>query len=59
VLCIGGLMMGETTDNLSRPVTKTTTGVVVRPCAHPLIQRKLVMPEHRTRIDKSACDQCR
>jgi Na+-translocating ferredoxin:NAD+ oxidoreductase RnfC subunit len=51
--------MGETTDNLSRPVTKTTTGVVVRPCAHLLIQRKLVMPEHRTRIDKSACDQCR
>ena len=59
VLCIGGLMMGETTADASRPVTKTTTGVIVLPRSHPLIQRKLVKPEHQARIGKSACDQCR
>ena len=52
-------MMGETTADASRPVTKTTTGVIVLPRSHPLIQRKLVKPEHQARIGKSACDQCR
>jgi Na+-translocating ferredoxin:NAD+ oxidoreductase RnfC subunit len=59
VLCIGGLMMGETTDDLDRPVTKTTTGVVVLPRSHPVIQRKLRPAPVRARIGKSACDQCR
>lgn len=59
VLCIGGLMMGEPTLNLDTPVTKTTTGVIVLPRSHPLVQRKLTTPEARARIGKSACDQCR
>ena len=29
VLCLGGMMMGETTDELDRPVTKTTGGAIV------------------------------
>ena len=41
VLCIGGLMMGETTDNLDTPITKTTTGVVVLPRSHHIVERKL------------------
>jgi Na+-translocating ferredoxin:NAD+ oxidoreductase RnfC subunit len=59
VLCLGGLMMGEVTDNLDTPVTKTTTGVVVLPRQHPVIQRKLTSAKAKERIGKSACDQCR
>jgi Na+-translocating ferredoxin:NAD+ oxidoreductase RnfC subunit len=59
VLCLGGLMMGETTDNLDRPVVKTATGVVVLPRAHAVVQRKLKPAQAQARIGKSACDQCR
>jgi Na+-translocating ferredoxin:NAD+ oxidoreductase RnfC subunit len=59
VLCLGGLMMGETTDDLDRPVVKTTTGVVVLPRQHHVIQRKLKPAATQARIGKSACDQCR
>jgi Na+-translocating ferredoxin:NAD+ oxidoreductase RnfC subunit len=59
VLCVGGLMMGEPTENLDAPVTKTTTGVVVLPRQHPVIARKLQPPQTMARIGKSACDQCR
>jgi Na+-translocating ferredoxin:NAD+ oxidoreductase RnfC subunit len=59
VLCIGGLMMGETTDNLDRSVVKTTTGVVVLPRDHHIIERKLKPPAIQNAIGKSACDQCR
>ena len=59
VLCIGGLMMGETTDNLDRSVVKTTTGAVVLPRDHHIIERKLKPPAIQNAIGKSACDQCR
>jgi Na+-translocating ferredoxin:NAD+ oxidoreductase RnfC subunit len=59
VLCIGGLMMGETTDDLDAPITKTTTGVVVLPRSHHVIQRKLKPAKVQAAIGKSACDQCR
>ena len=59
VLCLGGLMMGETTENLDTPITKTATGVVVLPRSHHVIQRKLQPPATQDRIGKSACDQCR
>jgi Na+-translocating ferredoxin:NAD+ oxidoreductase RnfC subunit len=59
VLCIGGLMMGETTEDLDRPVVKTTTGVVVLPRDHHIIERKLKPPAVQNAIGKSACDQCR
>jgi Na+-translocating ferredoxin:NAD+ oxidoreductase RnfC subunit len=59
VLCIGGLMMGETTDDLDQPVIKTTTGVVVLPRDHHIIERKLKPPPIQNAIGKSACDQCR
>ena len=59
VLCIGGLLMGETTDDLDRPITKTTTGVVVLPRTHHVIQRKLKPAKAQAGIGKSACDQCR
>jgi Na+-translocating ferredoxin:NAD+ oxidoreductase RnfC subunit len=59
VLCLGGLMMGETTDNLDTPITKTSTGVVVLPREHHTIQRKLKPAKVQAKIGKSACDQCR
>ncbi len=59
VLVIGGLMMGETTENLDAPITKTATGVVVLPRTHHVIQRKLKPATTQAQIGKSACDQCR
>jgi len=59
VLCLGGLMMGETTTNLDTPVTKTSTGVVVLPRNHHVIERKLKPARTQAKIGKSACDQCR
>jgi Na+-translocating ferredoxin:NAD+ oxidoreductase RnfC subunit len=59
VLCLGGMMMGETTTNLDVPVTKTSTGVIVLSREHPVVKRKLTPPAAKARIGKSACDQCR
>lgn len=59
VLVIGGLMMGETTDDLDTPITKTATGVVVLPRRHRVIERKLQPAKSQAAIGKSACDQCR
>jgi Na+-translocating ferredoxin:NAD+ oxidoreductase RnfC subunit len=59
VLCVGGLMMGLTTDNLDTPIIKTSTGAVILPRSHYLIGRKLKPESIKARIGKSACDQCR
>lgn len=59
VLCIGGLMMGQTTDNLDSPITKTATGVVILPRNHHVMERKLKPNQVQAKIGKSACDQCR
>ena len=59
VLVIGGLMMGTHTDDLDTPVTKTSTGVVVLPRTHHVIERKLKPQQDQAKIGKSACDQCR
>jgi len=59
VLAIGGMMMGEHTDDLDRPVTKTTGGVIVLPRTHHIMQRKFKPERVQHSIGKSACDQCR
>lgn len=59
VLAIGGMMMGEHTDDLDRPVTKTTGGVIVLPREHHIMQRKFKPERAQHSIGKSACDQCR
>jgi Na+-translocating ferredoxin:NAD+ oxidoreductase RnfC subunit len=59
VLGLGGLMMGETTDDLDTPVIKTSTGVVVLPRSHHIMERKLKPAQVQNAIGKSACDQCR
>lgn len=59
VIAIGGMMMGETTADLDRPVTKTTAGAIVLPADHPIVLRKLKPATQMAAIGKSACDQCR
>ena len=59
VLCLGGLMMGQTTDDLDTPITKIATGVVILPRTHHTIERKLKPAKVQAKIGKSACDQCR
>ena len=59
VYCYGGLMMGEASPSLERPVTKTSTGVIVLPRNHHFVERKLTPLPAQARIGKSACDQCR
>ena len=59
VLAVGGMMMGETTTDLDRPVTKTTAGAIVLSARHPVIERKLKPATQQAAIGKSACDQCR
>jgi len=59
VIAIGGMMMGETTDKLDRPVTKTTGGVIVLARDHSVVERKLKPAPQQNAIGKSACDQCR
>ena len=59
VLNIGGMMMGEATSDLDRPVTKTTAGVIVLPRDHDVMERKFKPPQVQAAIGKSACDQCR
>ncbi len=59
VIAIGGMMMGETTDDLDRPVTKTTAGAIVLSADHSVVMRKLKPATQMAAIGKSACDQCR
>jgi Na+-translocating ferredoxin:NAD+ oxidoreductase RnfC subunit len=50
ILCLGGLMMGLTTDNLDTPIIKTSTGAIVLPRAHHVVARKLKAAETQARI---------
>ncbi|HVZ63753.1 MAG TPA: 4Fe-4S dicluster domain-containing protein [Lacunisphaera sp.] len=59
VVAIGGMMMGETTGDLDRPVTKTMGGAIVLARDHHVVDRKLKPVENQNFIGKSACDQCR
>lgn len=59
VMAIGGMMMGEHTDDFDRPVTKTTGGVIVLPRDHHVMKRKFKPVKIQNAIGKSACDQCR
>jgi len=59
ILALGGLMMGEITERMDTPVVKTSTGVIVLPRDHHVMQRKLRPAKAQAAIGKSACDQCR
>lgn len=55
---VGGVMMGRLTRDLTEPVTKTTTGLILLPEEHHLVQRMTRPVTSMNRIGKSACDQC-
>ena len=55
---VGGAMMGYVESDLSKPVTKTTGGVIVLPQDHFVVQRKLWNWEKTARVGRAACDQC-
>ncbi len=55
---VGGVMMGQLCRDLSRPVTKTTGGLIVLPGDHPLVRRYAAEWKAIARIGASACDQC-
>ncbi len=54
----GGAMMGKVATDASKPVTKTTGGLIVLPKDHILIRRKSAPRSQYTQIGRSACDQC-
>jgi Na+-translocating ferredoxin:NAD+ oxidoreductase RnfC subunit len=51
-------MMGKLSFDLDEVVTKTTTGLIVLPTNHYLINRMDRPESSMNRIGKSACDQC-
>jgi len=53
-----GLLMGKLVHDLSKPVTKTTGGLIVLPINHSLIERYRKPARQKDRIGQSACDQC-
>ena len=55
---IGGVMMGYIEPDLSKPVTKTTGGIIVLPEDHFIVRRKSWDWQKTARVGKSACDQC-
>lgn len=55
----GGPMMGRIVDDVNRPVTKTTKGLIVLPDSHPLMQRRRLPLGKIIRQAQTACMQCR
>ncbi|MBD3375116.1 NADH dehydrogenase subunit [candidate division KSB1 bacterium] len=53
-----GLMMGKPADDLGKPVTKLTGGLIALPADHDVIQRYHRTNKQMRRIGHSACDQC-
>lgn len=58
VALVGGAMMGSYTGDLSRPITKTTGGLIVLPRDHRLAERYRLPWQAIKTIGASACDQC-
>lgn len=55
---VSGLLMGRLTFDLDEVVTKTTSGIIILPRDHYLINRMERPKQSMNRIGKSACDQC-
>ncbi len=54
----GGPMMGRVLADLSAPVTKTTSGLLVLPAGHNVVAGKAADPARLRRISAIACCQC-
>jgi len=58
VVVEGGPMMGSVTDDLSKPITKISSGLLVLPANSRVATIKNRSEAALRRIGKSACDQC-
>jgi Na+-translocating ferredoxin:NAD+ oxidoreductase RnfC subunit len=58
VVFVGGVMMGQLTEDLEAPITKTCAGLIVLPREHRLARRMRYPEPVKHKIGKSACDQC-
>lgn len=54
----GGVMMGKLVEDLHKPVTRTTGGLIVVPADHDLVRRRTRSQVTIDQIGRSACDQC-
>lgn len=54
----GGAMMGKLVEDLAKPVTRTTGGLIVVPVDHDLVRRRKRSQVTIDQIGRSACDQC-
>ena len=54
----GGPMMGKLFSDVSRPITKTTGGIIVLPESHLLIRRRTQPLQVQMRIARTVCEQC-
>ncbi len=54
----GGPMMGKVLDDITRPITKTTKGLIVLDKNHPLIRAKAQNMESMMRQARTACCHC-
>lgn len=59
VVVEGGPMMGSVTEDLSQPVTKISSGLLVLPKTNRVARIKQRSEQDLLRIGKAACDQCR
>jgi len=55
---MGGPMMGKITSDLSTPITKTSSGVIVLPTNHNVVSGKTQDPDLVKRIARTVCCQC-
>ncbi|MHA2245591.1 MAG: 4Fe-4S dicluster domain-containing protein [Candidatus Hodarchaeales archaeon] len=55
---VGGPIMGEVIHDLSKPITKTTSGIIVLPADHYLINMKDQMISRKVVISNAACIKC-
>lgn len=55
---IGGPLMGQVTEDLSLPVTKTTGGLIAIPKGHILLTRKMFDLRKEAVMARAACSQC-
>lgn len=54
----GGPMMGKVVDDLDRPVTKTTKGLIVLPLGHPVLASKERSVEQMLKQARTSCCHC-
>lgn len=59
VVLEGGPLMGKVVENISRPITKTTKGLIVLPEDHPAVVNKIMSKEQIVKRARASCIQCR